>query len=126
MAENQEMAQRYKKLWVSLSKWLKDKSGWNVGGVAKEGSRRRGDFNPKSDLDIDFWIAESYSKQTVYDDIIPKLRKQYPGSQVQKGGEENVIKFAYNGLLAELVLLRKKEFKKKIHLNKYVIHSSYH
>ena len=114
MGERREYAQRYKKLWKSLSNWLKNNSGWKVGGVAKEGSRREGDFKNKSDLDMDFWISEPYQKQKVYDDIMPKLRRDYTGSQVQKGRSENVIKFAYNGLKVDIVLLPKNEFKKKI------------
>ncbi|MBA7516420.1 hypothetical protein ES705_08468 [subsurface metagenome] len=39
MAERREFAQKYKKLWKSLSNWLKNSSGWKVAGVAKEGSR---------------------------------------------------------------------------------------
>jgi len=113
MAERREFAQRYKKLWITLSNWLKNNSGWKVGGVAKEGSRYEGDFKDKSDLDMDFWISEPYQKQKVYDDIIPKLQKAYPGSQVQKGTSENVIKFSINGLKTDIVLLPKKEFKKK-------------
>ena len=113
MTERREYAQRYKSLWISLSDWLKDKSGWKIGGVAKEGSRREGDFQDKSDLDMDFWIAEPYQKQTVYDDIIPKLRRDYNESQVQKGSSNNVIKFAQKGLKVDLVLLKKKEFLKK-------------
>ena len=114
IAERREYAQRYKSLWNSLSKWLKKHSGWKVGGVAKEGSRREGDFKNRSDLDMNFWIAEPYQKQKVYDDIIPKLRRAYTGSQVQKGRSENVIKFAQNGLKVDIVLLPKKEFNKKV------------
>jgi len=113
MAERREYAQRYKKLWKSLLEWLKNSSGWNVGGVAKEGSRREGDFKNKSDLDMDFWISEPYQKQKVYDDIIPKLRKDYEGSLVQKGRSENVIKFTQNGLNVDIVLLPKKQFREK-------------
>ena len=114
MGERREYAQRYKKLWISLSNWLKKESGWKIGGVAKEGSRREGDFKNKSDLDMDFWISETYQKQKVYDNLIPKLKKSYKGSQVQKGRSKNVIKFAYNGLKVDLVLLPKKEFEKKV------------
>lgn len=117
MSERGEYAQRYKKLWKSLSEWLKNSSGWKVGGVAKEGSRREGDFKDKSDLDMDFWIAEPYQKQKVYDDLMPKLRRDYPGSQLQKGRSENVIKFSQNGLKVDIVLLSKKEFNEKV--NKY-------
>ena len=84
-----------------------------MGGVAKEGSRREGAFKDKSDLDLDFWIAEPYQKQKVYDDIIPKLRRDFPGSQVQNGSSNNVIKFAQKGLKGEMVLLTKKEFMEK-------------
>lgn len=114
MGERREYAQKYKKLWISLSNWLKINSRWKVGGVAKEGSRREGDFKNKSDLDMDFWISEPYQKQKVYDDIMLKLRKSYKGSQVQKGRSGNVIKFSYNGLKVDIVLLPKKEFKQKV------------
>lgn len=113
MAERREFAQRYKKLWISLSNWLKTKSGCKIGGVAKEGSRREGDFKDKSDLDMDFWITEPYEKQKVYDDIIPKLRRDYEGSQVQKGRSNNVIKFAQKGLKVDMVLLPKNKFMEK-------------
>lgn len=62
---------------------------------------------------MDFWIAETYQKQKVYDDIIPKLRNHYKGSQVQKGGSNNVIKFSLKGLKVDIVLLPKKEFMEK-------------
>jgi len=113
MAERHEYAQKYKRLWISLSEWLKNKSGWKIGGVAKEGSRRKGDFKNKSDLDMDFWIAEPYEKQKVYDDIIPKLRRDYIDCQVQKGRSNNVIKFAQKGLKVDMVLLTKKKFMEK-------------
>ena len=113
MAERREYAQRYKKKWISLSNWLKNNSGWKVGGIAKEGSRRQGDFKDKSDLDMDFWISEQYQKQNVYDDIIPKLRNAFPESQVQKGSSKNVIKFSQKGLKVDMILLPKKEFEKK-------------
>ena len=113
IAERREYAQRYKKLWKSLSKWLIEKSEWKIGGVAKEGSRREGDFKDRSDLDMDFWIAEPYRKQNVYYDIIPKLRRDFIGSQVQTGSSGNVIKFSQNGLKVDLVLLPKKEFFEK-------------
>ena len=114
MVERREFAQKYKKLWKSLSSWLKSSSDWKVAGVAKEGSRRKGNFKDKSDLDINFWISEPYQKQKVYDDIIPKLRKAYPGSNVQKGTSENVIKFAFNGMKVDIILLPKKIFKEKV------------
>ena len=113
MTERESYAKRYKNLWISLSDWLKTKSGWKVGGVAKEGSRRKGVFKDKSDLDMDFWIAEPYQKQKVYDDIIPKLRNHYKGSQLQKGRSNNVIKFSLKGLKVDIVLLPKKEFMEK-------------
>lgn len=119
MAERREKAQQYKKLWTSLANWLRSNSGWKIGGVAKEGSRRRGDFKDHSDVDIDFWISGPYDKQQVYDNIIPKLRNNYPGSQVQKGGNQNVLKFAYKGLLAEIILLPKDVFDDKVQKNKY-------
>ncbi|KKN43160.1 hypothetical protein LCGC14_0706060 [marine sediment metagenome] len=104
MAERREFAQKYKKLWKSLASWLKNSSGWKVAGVAKEGSHRNGNFKDKSDLDMNFWISESYQKQKVYNDIIPKLRKAYPGSKVQKGTSENVIKFTFNGMKVDIIL----------------------
>jgi len=114
MAERREFAQKYKKLWKSLSSWLKNSSGWKVAGVAKEGSRRKGNFKDKSDLDMNFWISEPYQKQKVYDGIIPKLRKAYPGSNVQKGTSENVIKFTFNGRKVDIILLPKKIFEEKV------------
>ena len=114
MTERREYAQQYKKLWKSLGNWLKNSTGWKVGGVAKEGTRRSGNFKNKSDLDIDFWISEQCMKQNVYDNIIPKLRSSYPGSQVQKGTSQNVIKFAYKGLKVEIILLPHEQFNEKV------------
>jgi hypothetical protein len=114
MAENREKSQQYKKIWNALANWLKNSTGWKVGGVAKEGSRRSGTFTSKSDLDVDFWISETYDKQRVYDDIIPKLRKSFPNSHVQKGGSENVLKFSFKGNKTDIVLLPKKEFMEKV------------
>lgn len=114
MDDQRENAQRYKRLWRSLSNWLKNNSGWKVGGVAKVGSRRRGDFHPKSDMDIDFWISDPYDKQKVYDNLLPKLRTAFPGSQTQKGTSHNVMKFAYGGLKVDIKLVSKAEFDKMI------------
>ena len=118
MTERRQYAQRYKKLWKSIANWLKNNSGWKVAGVAKEGSRRRGDFSDQSDIDVDFWISGPYQKQKVYDDIIPKLRNAYNGSQVQKGTSQNVIKFVYDGLEIDLILLPESEFREKVQINK--------
>jgi len=114
MNEQREKAQQYKKLWKSLSVWLKNESGWKIGGVGKVGSRRRGDFKPKSDMDVNFWISDIYRKQDVYDDLLPKLRGGFPGSQAQKGTSQNVLKFAYNGLKVDIKLVSHAEFKKMI------------
>jgi hypothetical protein len=114
MSENREIAQQYKKKWKALANWLKNSTGYKVGGVTKEGSRRDGTFTSKSDLDVDFWISETYNKQQVYDDIIPKLRKSFPNSQVQKGSSKNVLKFSYKGKKTDIVLLPKKEFLEKV------------
>ena len=118
MAERREYAQRYKRLWKSMANWLKNESGWKVGGVSKEGSRRRGDFDDRSDIDVDFWISEPHQKQEVYDDLIPKLRNAYRGSQVRKGSSQNVIKFIYDGLKMDLILLAQNEFLEKVRKNR--------
>ena len=60
MGERREYAQRYKKLWKSLSNWLKNSSGWKVGGVTKEGSRREGDFKNRSDLDMSSLFKQKF------------------------------------------------------------------
>ena len=65
-----------------------------------------------------FFSYKSYSKFECGKNILlrknwPNLRRDDTGSQVQKGRNENIIKFAYNGLKVDIVLLLKKEFNKK-------------
>jgi hypothetical protein len=116
MTEKREYTQQ--KLWKSMVIWLINKSGWKIGGVTKEGSRRSGDFDDQSDIKIDFWITEPYQKQKVFDDLMPKLRNVYRGSQVLIDSSQNVIQFVYNGLKIGLNILPKMEFKKKAKKNK--------
>ncbi len=114
MVERKENVHRYQKVWKSIVIWLTDKSGWNVGGATKEDSSQRGDVDEQSDIDIEFWIDTTYQKQDAYDDLIPKLRNAYRGSQVVKNSSQDVIIFVYDGLKINLNLLPKEEYMEKL------------
>lgn len=116
MVERKENVHRYQKLWKSIVIWLTNKSGWNVGGASKED--RRGDLDDRSDMDIDFWISKPHQKQEVYEDLIPKLRNKYRGSQVVKSTNQNVIMFVYDGVKIDINLLPKKEYMEKLRKRK--------
>ena len=109
MVDEQENAYKFQKIWKSLVIWLTTKSGWTIGGVRKDI-----ELDSQSDIYMDFWIDDSYEKHEVYNDLIPKLRSTYPGSQVVKGGGQNTIMFVYDGLKIDLNLLFKQEYMEKL------------
>ncbi|OLS12155.1 MAG: hypothetical protein RBG13Loki_4221 [Promethearchaeota archaeon CR_4] len=66
MAERREFDQRYAVLWHSIGNFLRNNSGFPVSGVAREGSRRRSNYQNKSDLNIIFCITDDLDKYSVY------------------------------------------------------------
>lgn len=119
LTENEEYEQECKDLFKSLSDWLKKNAGWKVGGVGKDISQDKKTFKEDIDLDIKFWIAEPYEKREVYKDLIPKLRKAFPESEVKSGPTGNVIKIFQNDLGAELDIIPEKIFIRGVNEDKF-------
>ena len=67
---------------------------------------------------VRFWLSKAYQKQKVYEDLIPKLRKSYTGSQVKKESDKNVLKMYYDGLEVDIVLVLKSDFNRQIREDK--------
>ena len=107
-----ENAHRYQILWKSLVVWLTSESGWNLGGATKEDYSDG--MEDQNDMKIDFWISPPYHKQEVLNDLIPKLRNKYRGSQVMKSSNQNTIMFVYDGLRIDLNLLSKEDYFDKL------------
>ncbi|MHA1756326.1 MAG: nucleotidyltransferase domain-containing protein [Promethearchaeota archaeon] len=113
MAERREYDQRYASIWRSIGNFLKNNSGFPVSGVARGGSRRRGDYNADSDLDIIFAIAGNPRKDQVYPQLVERLKR---GMNVQAriGSSYNVIKIIKDNLKIDLVLRTENEFQEQV------------
>jgi len=113
MAARREYDQRYASKWRSIGNFLKNNSGFPISGVARGGSRRRGNYRTDSDLDIIFAIAGNPRKNQVYPQLVEKLKK---GMNVQAkiGTSYNVIKIFKDNLKMDLVLLTESEFLKHV------------
>ncbi len=110
MAERREFDQRYAHIWRSLANFLRNNSGFPVSGITRTGSRRRGDYEKKSDLDIIFSIAENPDKRSVYPDLVNLLKRGFPDAYVEIGQSYNVINFKRQSLDVDLVLLTEADF----------------
>ncbi len=75
MSIRREAEQKYSALYNSLKNFLNNNSGYNIGGVARWGSRTTGVHRDKSDLDVIFWIIRNPSKQKIYPNLVDKLKK---------------------------------------------------
>src|SRR4030042_683630 len=104
MAFRRTNDQRYSAFWRSLANFLRINSGLLVSGVARSGSRRRGNYRPDSDLDIIFAVAGDPPCSTVYPDIVTKLRNVM-NVAAELGGSYHVINIRKTNLDVDLVLV---------------------
>ena len=113
MALRREGDQQYASFWRRIGNFLKNNSGLPVSGVARAGSRRRGDYNVDSDLDIIFSITGDPRKDQVYPELVKKL-KDGLNVDAKIGSSYNVINIQKNNLEIDLVLLTEAEFQSEV------------
>ncbi|MGQ4876298.1 MAG: hypothetical protein ACP6IY_19730 [Promethearchaeia archaeon] len=117
MAVRREGEQRYSAFYESLKNFLYYNSGYNVGGVARWGSRTTGDHKDKSDLDVIFWIIGDPPKHEVYPQLIEKLKKIL-NVHADFGSSRNVIKIWKDWITCDLVLLTRSEYENQIRMRR--------
>jgi predicted nucleotidyltransferase len=113
MSSRRVSDQRYASIWRSIGNFLRNNTGLGVGGVARAGSRRRGDYNMDSDLDIIFWIPGNPRKEEVYPALVQRLR-QGLNVAASIGRSYNVINVEKEGLRIDLVLRTEYEFRQQV------------
>lgn len=113
MSKRREKDQQYASYWRSIGGFLKNNTGLPVSGVARTGSRRRGDYDDESDSDIIFSIAGNPEKGQVYPDLVEKL-KNGMNIQAKIGSSYNVIKIQKDDLKIDLVLRTEKKFREQV------------
>jgi len=109
MAIRRQFDQRYASFWRSLANFMRQNTGLGIGGIARSGSRKRGDYRPTSDLDVIFWIPGDPRKDQVYPDLVPKL-KRILNVIASIGTSYNVINITKEKLDVDLVLVSEWEF----------------
>jgi predicted nucleotidyltransferase len=112
MAERREKEQQYSSLRKGLGNFLRENTGLRVSGVALMGSRRRGDHNADSDMDVIFTVAGDPSKDQVYPGLIDKLTRGM-NVQARLGSSHNVIKIQKGDLKVDLVLRTEEEYREQ-------------
>jgi len=118
MSIRREAEQKYSAFYKSLKNFLYNNSGFDIGGVARWGSRTTGEHKDKSDLDVIFWIVGDPSKQKVYTELIVKLKKILKVN-ANTGSSKNVIKIWKEKITCDLVLLSKSDYKEQIDTRRY-------
>jgi len=118
MSIRREAEQKYSAFYKSIKNFLHNNSGYNIGGVARWGSRTTGEHKDKSDLDVIFWIVGNPFKQKVYTDLIDKLKKIL-NVNANTGSSKNVIKIWKEGIKCDLKLLTELEYRTQINTRRY-------
>ncbi len=118
MSIRREAEQKYSAFYNSLKNFIYKNSGYNIGGVARWGSRTTGEHRDKSDLDVIFWIVGNPSKQKVYHDLIDKLKKILKVN-ANTGSSNNVIKIWKEGITCDLDLLSESDYRTQINTRRY-------
>ena len=113
MSARREFEQRYARFWRKLSNFLKINSGLPVSGVAREGSRRRGTHQDRSDLDVIFAISGNPSKRDIYPSLV-ELLESAMNLQARIGSSYNAIKIQKDQLRCDLVLKTQTQFQAQI------------
>ncbi len=118
MSIRREEEQKYSAFYKSLKNFLYNNSGYKIGGVARWGSRTTGEHRDKSDLDVIFWIVGNPSKQSVYPDLIDKLKRIF-NVNADTGSSYNVIKIWIEGIKCDLRLLFESEYRTQVNTRRY-------
>jgi len=113
MALRREFEQRYASFWRSLANFLRNNTSFSVSGVAREGSRRKGTHEDRSDLDVIFAISRDPAKTEVYPKLIEQLRSGM-NAQAQIGRSYNAIKIQKDQLRCDLILKTQAQFQAQI------------
>lgn len=114
MSSRREFDQRYSSEWRSIVNFMKNNTGFLISGVAKAGSRRRGDYKDSSDLDIIFAVSRDPPKTEIYPKLEQLLKDNFPKASIEIGRSYNVIKMSINSLNFDIVLRTKTEFESQI------------
>jgi len=118
MSLKREKDQQYKSKWDSILNFLINNSGYPISGVARAGSRRQGDWNINSDLDIRFAIARDPPREEVYPKLKSLIKTNFKDSSVRIGSSYNVINIEIGELSFDLVLLSQSKFEKQVKTDK--------
>lgn len=113
MTVRKEFEQRYARFWRRLAKFLRNNTGLPISGVAREGSRRRGTHDDRSDLDVIFAISNDPSKSEIYPTLVEKLNSGF-NVQARIGSSYNAIKIVKEQLRCDLVLKTLSQFQEQI------------
>ncbi len=113
MAVRREFEQRYASFWRSLANFLKNNINFSVRGVAREGSRRMGTHDDRSDLDVIFAISGDPLKNEVYPSLV-ELLESGMNVQARIGSSYNAIKIRKAQLRCDLVLKTQSQFQAQI------------
>ena len=113
MSVRREFEQRYSHFWRSLSNFLRNNSGFPVSGVAREGSRRRGTHDDRSDLDVIFAISGDRPKNQIYPTLVNRLISTM-NVQARIGTSYNAIKIQKDQIRCDLVLRTQTQFQAQI------------
>ncbi len=118
MSIRREAERKYSAFYNSLKNFFHNNSGYNIGGVARWGSRTTGEHRDKSDLDVIFWIIGNPSKHNVYPDLIDKLKKILKVN-ANAGSSNNVIKIWKEGIICDLRLRSESDYRTQINTRRY-------
>ncbi len=109
MGLRRENEQRYAAFWSKFVNFMNSITGIQISGIARSGSRRRGDYRPDSDLDIIFAVSGDSPREQVYPPLVEKLRN-IMNEQAGIGGSYHVINIRKDSLDFDLVLLSRRDF----------------
>jgi len=118
MSLRRQREQQYSKLASSLNNFLRNSTGYDIHGVARQGSRKERTHRDESDLDIIFALAGNPRKDEIYpnlEDLIPKVLK----IQADIGEDYNVINLLKGDLEVDLVLLTIADFERQCQEGRY-------
>jgi len=119
MSVRREFEQRYARFWRRLANFLRETSGFRISGVAREGSRRWGTHEDRSDLDVIFAISGDPAKTDIYPMLIGRLESRF-NVEARTGSSYNAIKIRKEQLRCDLLLKTQAEFQTQINNRQYV------
>jgi hypothetical protein len=113
MVERREFEQRYARFWRKLASFLKNNTWFHASGVAREGSRRWGTHDDRSDLDVIFFISGDPTKGEIYPRLVDLLGSGM-NLQTRIGTSYNAIKIEKGPLRCDLLLRTEVQFQTQI------------